>query len=153
MFLGIIEGCLQHDTAIVLDLLDDLVRRHFLDKHKQGGVTATLFIEFLKRLIVGAKHEILLTADRGPAHIAKKTRIFVESLKGKLRLFYLPPYSPDRNPGELVWKHLKADTAGRMVVIGRDDFKRKVRSSMRQLQNDPEKIISFYQKPSLKYAA
>jgi hypothetical protein len=24
---------------------------------------------------------------------------------------------------------------------------------MRQLQNDPEKIRSFYQKPSLKYAA
>jgi hypothetical protein len=104
-------------------------------------------------LIVGAKHEIFLIVDRGPAHIAKKTRTFVETLKGKLRLFYLPPYSPDRNPDELVWKHLKADTVGRMVVIGRDDFKRKVRSSMRQLQNDPGKIISFYQKPSLKYAA
>ena len=98
-------------------------------------------------MIVGAKHEIFLIVDRGPAHIAKKTRTFVESLKGKLRLFYLPPYSPDRNPDELVWKHLKADTVGRMVVIGRDDFKRKVRSSMRQLQKDPEKIISFYQKP------
>jgi hypothetical protein len=83
----------------------------------------------------------------------EEKRTFVESLKGKLRLFYLPPYSPDRNPDELVWKHLKADTVGRMVVIGPDDFKRKVRSSMRQLQNDPEKIISFYQKPSLKYAA
>jgi transposase len=124
----------------------------FMIKEK-GGVNATLFIEFLKRLIVGAKHEIFLIVDRGPAHIAKKTRTFVESLKGKLRLFYLPPYSPDRNPDELVWKHLKADTVGRMVVIGRDDFKRKVRSSMRQLQNNPEKIISFYQKPSLKYAA
>ncbi len=124
----------------------------FMIKEK-GGVNATLFIEFLKRLIVGAKHEIFLIVDRGPAHIAKKTRTFVESLKGKLRLFYLPPYSPDRNPDELVWKHLKADTVGRMVVIGRDDFKRKVRSFMRQLQNDPEKIISFYQKPSLKYAA
>ena len=33
------------------------------------------------------------------------------------------------------------------------DFKAKVRASMRQLQNDPEKIRSFYQKPSLKYAA
>ena len=120
---------------------------------EKGGVNATLFIEFLKRLIVGAKREIFLIVDRGPAHIAKKTRTFVETLKGKLRLFYLPPYSPDRNPDELVWKHLKADTVGRMVVIGRDDFKRKVRSSMRQLQNDPEKIISFYQKPSLKYAA
>ena len=124
----------------------------FMIKEK-GGVNADVFIEFLKRLIVGAKHEILLIVDRGPAHIAKKTRTFVETLKGKPRLFYLPPYSPDRNPDELVWKHLKADTVGRMVVASRDDFKRKVRSSMRQLQNDPEKIISFYQKPSLKYAA
>jgi transposase len=47
-----------------------------------------------------------LIVDRGPAHIAKKTRTFVESLKGKLRLFYLPPYSPDRNPDELVWSVL-----------------------------------------------
>jgi transposase len=124
----------------------------FMIKEK-GGVNAAVFIEFLKRLIAGTKRAIFLIVDRGPAHIAKKTRTFVETLKGKLRLFYLPPYSPDRNPDELVWKHLKADTVGRMVVIGRDDFKRKVRSSMRQLQNDPSKIISFFQKPSLKYAA
>jgi hypothetical protein len=52
-----------------------------------------------------------------------------------------------------VWKHLKADTVGRMAVTSRDGFKRKVRSSMRQLQNDPGKIISFFQKPSLNYAA
>jgi transposase len=78
---------------------------------------------------------------------------FVESLKGKLRLFYLPPYSPDRNPDALVRKHLKADTVGRMTISSKEDFQNKVRSSMRQLQNDPKKIISFYQKPSLKYAA
>jgi len=52
-----------------------------------------------------------------------------------------------------VWKHLKADTVGRMAVTGRDDFKSKVRSSMRQLQNNPAKIRTFYQKPSLQYAA
>ena len=94
-----------------------------------------------------------LIVDRGSAHIAKKTRIFVESLKGRLRLFYLPPYSPDRNPDELVWKHLKADTVGRMAITDKADFKVKVRASMRQLQNDPGKIRAFYQKPSLKYAA
>src|ERR1700681_4416119 len=75
------------------------------------------------------------------------------SLNGRLRLFYLPPYSPDRNPDELVWKHLKADTVGRMAITDKADFHTKVRTSMRQLQNDPEKIRSFYQKPSLKYAA
>ena len=120
---------------------------------ERGGVNAAVFIEFLKRLITGATRPIFLIVDRGSAHTAKMTKAFVESLKGRLRLFYLPPYSPDRNPDELVWKHLKADTVGRMVVTGRDDFRTKVRASMRQLQKDPEKIRSFYQKPSLKYAA
>ncbi len=120
---------------------------------QQGGVNASVFIEFLKRLLTGAERVIFLVVDRGPAHIARKTRAFVESLNGSLRLFYLPPYSPDRNPDELVWKHLKADTVGRMAITSKDDFKAKVRSSMRQLQNNPEKISSFYQKPSLRYAA
>jgi transposase len=124
----------------------------FMIKEK-GGVNAAVFIEFLKRMIIGTKRAIFLIVDRGPAHIAKKTRTFVESLNGRLRLFYLPPYSPDRNPDELVWKHLKADTVGRMAITDKVDFKTKVRASMRQLQNDPEKIRSFYQKPSLKYAA
>jgi transposase len=124
----------------------------FMIKEK-GGVNAGVFIEFLKRLLAGAERVIFLIVDRGPAHIARKTKAFVESLNGSLRLFYLPPYSPDRNPDELVWKHLKADTVGRMTVTSKDDFKAKVRSSMRRLQNNPEKILSFYQKPSLRYAA
>jgi len=124
----------------------------FMIKEK-GGVNAGVFITFLKRLMVGAKGPVFLIVDRGPAHRAKKTRMFVETLGGKLKLFYLPPYSPDRNPDELVWKHLKADTVGRMVVTGKADFKGKIVSSMRSLQKNPEKIRSFYQKDSLKYAA
>jgi transposase len=118
-----------------------------------GGVNADVFIEFLKRLLTGAKRRIFLIVDRGPAHRAKKTKAFVETLGGKLKLYYLPPYSPDRNPDELVWKHLKADTVGRMVVTGKADFKSKVVSSMRSLQRNPRKICSFFQKPSLQYAA
>ena len=117
------------------------------------SVNADVFIEFLKRMVVGAKRTIFLIVDRGAAHRAKKTKAFVESLKGKLRLFFLPPYSPDRNPDELVWKHLKADTVGRMAITDKEDFTNKVRSSMRQLQGNPPKVRSFYQKPSLRYAA
>ena len=51
-------------------------------------------------------------------------------------------YSPDRNPDELVWKHLRADTVGRMTITDKADFKAKVRASMCQLQNDPEKICT-----------
>ena len=49
----------------------------FMIKEK-GGVNAAVFIEFLKRLMAGAKRAIFLIVDRGPAHIAKKTRAFVE---------------------------------------------------------------------------
>ena len=69
---------------------------------KKGGVNADVFIEFLKRLTVGATRPIFLIVDRGPAHRAKTTKAFVETLDGKLQLFFLPPYSPDRNPDELV---------------------------------------------------
>jgi len=127
-------------------------KMRFMIKEK-GGVNAAVFIEFLKRLIVGAKKPVYLIVDRGPAHIAKKTKAFVETLGGMLKLFYLPPYSPDRNPDELVWKHLKADTIGRMVTTSKAEFKTKVVASMRSLQKRPAKIRSFYQKPSLKYAA
>jgi hypothetical protein len=67
----------------------------FMIKEK-GGVNAAVFIEFLKRLITGATRAIFLIVDRGPAHIAKKTKAFVGSLNGRLRLFYLPPYCAAR---------------------------------------------------------
>src|SRR6202045_2674276 len=107
----------------------------------KGSVNADVFIEFLKRLIKGAERKIFLIVDRGSAHRAKKVSAFVQTLGAKLYLFFLPPYAPDRNPDELVWKHLKADTVGRMAVTSKEDFARKVRRSMRDLQNDARKII------------
>ena len=124
----------------------------FMIKEK-GGVNAAVFIEFLKRLMVGATKPIFLIVDRGPAHRAQKTKDFVAMRGDKLKLFYLPSYSPDRNPDELVWKHLKADTVGRMATTDKITFKKNVLSSMRSLQKNPAKIKAFYQKPSLRYAA
>ena len=59
---------------------------------ESGGVNADVFIEFLKRLLIGAKRKIFLIVDRGPAHRAKKTKAFVETLGGQLMLFFLPPF-------------------------------------------------------------
>ena len=127
-------------------------RMRFMTKEK-GGVNAAVFIEFLKRLMVGAKNKIFLIVDRGPAHIAKKTKTFVASLGGRLKLFHFPPYSPDTNPDELVWKHLKSDTVGRASIVNRADFRKRVKSSMVSLQRNRNKIRAFFNKPSLKYAA
>jgi hypothetical protein len=71
----------------------------------------------------------------------------VQTLGGKSCLFILPPYSLDRNPNEWVWKHLKADTVGRMAVTGKEDFSKKARRSMRELQNDARQSSSSFKSP------
>lgn len=119
----------------------------------ESGVSSAVFIEFLKRLLVGAKNKIYLIVDNGPSHVSKKTREFVQSVSDRLELFYLPPYSPELNPDELVWNHLKTHTVGRSTVTDKKQFKKQVIKSMKSLQRNPEKIKSFFGKDSLKYAA
>jgi len=119
----------------------------------EGGVDSEVFIKFLKRLLTGAKRKIFLIVDNGASHKSKKTREFVDSQKGLLELFYLPPYSPELNPDELVWNHLKTHTSGRSTVSDKSDFKKKVRRYMKSLQKNKSKIKSFFGKESLRYAA
>jgi len=119
----------------------------------QGGLKSDVFIKFLKRLMVGAKRKTFLIVDNGSAHKSKKTKIFLESQKKKIELLYLPPYSPELNPDELIWNHLKTHTTGRSTISDKQDFKKKVARSMKSLQKNKTKIKSFFGKKSLKYAA
>lgn len=120
---------------------------------KEGSVNSSVFIEFLKRLISGSSRKIFLIVDGGSSHISKMTKSFVAGVSKKLELFYLPPYSPELNPDELVWNHLKNHTVGRSTVTDKNDFKKQVSKSMRSLQKNPEKIKSFFGKDTFKYAA
>jgi len=67
----------------------------------EGSVNAAVFVDSLKRLVTGAKKNIFLIVAGYPAHKSKKAKEHITSLKGKLELFYLPPYSPELNPDEL----------------------------------------------------
>lgn len=118
-----------------------------------GKVNAAVFIEFLKRLVASAGHPVFLVVDGHPTHKAAKTRNFVESLNGKLKLFFLPGYSPDLNPDELVWNNLKSQGTGNRVITGPDQLKKLVVNHLRTMQKKPELIQSFYRTPSTEYAA
>jgi hypothetical protein len=75
--------------------------------------------------------------DGGFADYTTVTSGGVMYIGPQLRLFYLPPYSPDRNPDELVWKHLKSDTVGRTSITCIDDFRNKVKSSSAAVKPKP----------------
>ena len=119
----------------------------------EGKVNADVFIEFLGRLVESAGHPVYLVVDGHPTHKAAKTRKFVESTKGRLKLFFLPGYSPDLNPDELVWNNLKSQGTGKRAITGPDQLKKLVLGHLRSMQKNAGLVRSFYRTPSTEYAA
>lgn len=119
----------------------------------EGKVGAKTFIAFLKRLMLGATQPIFLIVDGHPSHKAKLVAEYIESLGGKLRLYFLPGYSPELNPDELVWNSLKNQALGRRAHSDQAGLKRAAISHLRSLQNDPGHVRTFFQAPYTIYAA
>ena len=118
----------------------------------EGNVGANVFRDFLKRLMVGAKQPIFLVLDGHPIHKAKLVRDFVTAQEGKLKLFYLPPYSPQLNPDEQVWGNVKGRVAKRLPQ-NKEELKLMLGSALRRLQKMPAIVRGFFQHPHCHYAA
>lgn len=116
-----------------------------------GGFNATVFVEFLKKLVHDATGPVFLILDNHPSHTAKLVRDYVDSLDGRLKLFFLPPYSPELNPDEWVWKNVKHDQVGRSAVTRKSEFFELVTRALERLQRLPEVIRGFFRDPSLAY--
>lgn len=117
----------------------------------EGTVNAEVFIEFLSRLMQGAERPIFLVVDGHRIHRAKLVQRFVELQHGKLKLFYLPPYSPQLNPDEQVWAHVKRDVS-RAIVKDQADMKSLILGALRRIQKLPALVSSFFRHPDCQYA-
>ena len=118
----------------------------------KGRVTAAVFIEFLKRLLINAPAPVFVIVDGHPTHRAKSVARFVAAQLGKLALFFLPPYSPELNPDELVWNDLKTHGTGRKLIISPAQLRQVIISHMQQLQKLPALVRSFFHAPTTRYA-
>ncbi len=118
----------------------------------EKGLTADLFIEFLRRLTVGAEGPVFLILDGHPVHRSIKVRKYVESTEGMLELYYLPGYSPELNPDETVWSYVKHHTMGKQVVTGPDQFRKLALGALRKLQKLPGVVRNFFLAKTLRYA-
>ena len=118
----------------------------------KGRVTASVFIEFLRRLLVNTETPIFLIVDGHPTHKAKSVKRFVADQEGWLELYFLPPYSPELNPDELVWNDLKNNGLGRMAFSTREELRQLTVSHLRRIQKLPALIASFFHAPTTCYA-
>ena len=72
-----------------------------------GTMNADRFIEFLKQLIKAKGRKIYLILDNLRVHHSKLVKQWVEENKECLELFFLPSYSPEKNPDEYLNCDLK----------------------------------------------
>jgi len=81
-----------------------------LENEKFDAETFQLFLSKLLleaqvgRKTTGEKKKILLVLDNAKYHHAKILQPWLEQVEEVLELFFLPPYSPDLNPIEMLWK-------------------------------------------------
>lgn len=118
----------------------------------EGTVNATVFREFLRRLLIGAKHPIFLVVDGHAIHKARLVQEFVAKQAGRLKLFFLPPYAPQLNPDEQVWGNVKARVSKRLAQT-KEELKSMLIGALRRLQKLPKVVKGFFRHPDCRYAA
>ena len=71
------------------------------------------FREFLEE-IRRDRPRLFMVLDNASYHKSKAVREYAESAGGDVELEFLPPYTPQLNPVETVWRDLKKRLAGRL---------------------------------------
>ena len=112
---------------------------------EKDTVKAEQHIEFLKQIIQHHKRrKIIIIEDNAKPHIAKEIKHFVEKHKNKIAIYYLPTYSPDLNPDERVWNHLKNHKLKAHQARSMKEFRPILLSKLRSIQKDSSLISSFF---------
>lgn len=112
---------------------------------------ATKFIELLTHFMRRRKTPVLLILDGHPAHIAKSVARYVQGLKGRLELHFLPGYAPELNPDEFVWNLLKKQGVTKKPLLQNESLRQRVNADLLGIQSRPGLVRSFFKAPSVAY--
>lgn len=104
--------------------------------------TAETFLEFLRKVVdVYPSGNIVMVLDNARIHHAKLLEPFLNELNGRLKLVFLPPYSPQLNIVEGLWKWLKSDIINNVFYHTLAEIRQNVQTFMEHIMVDPMKII------------
>ena len=119
-----------------------------------GSFTGAVFIEFLRRLLRDCgERKLHLIVDGHPVHRAKLVSAWVGRHAERIQLHFLPGYSPELNPVELLNHDVKASAAGRRRPRSAGELRDELHGYLRRRQRQPEILVRFFNYPSTRYAA
>jgi transposase len=124
--------------------------RFMVFKHR---FTAAVFLKFLRRLIRQTNRKAFLIVDGHPVHRAVGVKRFVARNSDRIRLEFLPEYSPQLNPDEYLDQDVKSNAVGRRRPRTQQEMIADVRSYLRATQKQPRIVESYFDHPDVRYAA
>jgi transposase len=110
-------------------------------------------IEFLQALIKDAGKKVFLILDNLRVHHSKLVKAWVAERKDQIELFYLPSYSPQLNPEERLNADLKQEMGKRVPVRTKAKLREAANDHMTMLEQNPERVMSYFQDRRVRYAA
>lgn len=115
--------------------------------------TDRVYLRFLRRLLRHSRQPVCLIVDRHPVHRAGRVTRWVAGQQGRLRVFFLPGYSPELNPDELLNQDVKSNALGRRRPRDREEMIASLRAYLRSTQRQPDIVQRYFRAEHVQYAA
>ncbi|WP_405483394.1 IS630 family transposase [Streptomyces sp. NBC_00009] len=113
---------------------------------------SAVMCRFLDRLVKHFDHEIHLVFDGHSAHRSKKVKDWLADHAEEIELHYLPPYSPELDPDELVNADLKHSLPKSHRARNQDQLAAETRRFFRRRQRQPHIVRGRFHGPHVRYA-
>ena len=91
------------------------------------------------------RRHLAVVMDRATCHFSKKTKAFIESKK-RLHVYYLPARSPQLNPDEQVWAHLKNHELKSHQETNLKGLKELTKKKLKKLSKNSDKIRGIFKR-------
>jgi hypothetical protein len=120
----------------------------------EGMFNAEKFLDCMQRLVRQATgRKVFLVLDNLRVHHAKVLKPWLKEHKDEIELFYIPSYSPELNPDELLNHDVKANAVGRKRAKNKDELIGNVTAHLEGRAANPEVVAAFFHEDHVRYAA
>lgn len=117
---------------------------------RQDPLNGLNTIQFLEHLGHQLKGPALVLWDRSPIHRRAGVAEFATGIgKKSLHIESLPPYAPDLNPVEWLWKHLKRVEMGNLTCRDLEELHEEFHLALGRVRGKPRLFPSFFAGPEL----
>jgi len=101
-------------------------------------------IDFLSQMLTHHRsRHLVVVMDNAPPHVSQKTMAYVDS-QPRLHVFNLPKYSPDWNPDEKVWNHLKHQELKGHQARSKAELQVLTERKLTQMSHDPTLLRGIF---------